>query len=420
MGASQSQESRRTALVLDDEVQIGIVVCKMLTAIGISVSHFAEPLELLLEVKRSPPEILILDLQLGRADAVDVIRKLEILKFPGSILLISGRDQALLAEIERIGRSHGLRMLQSLAKPFRAADLKARLEKPRQLEPLRDNGKAVSENPPANDAALLEDALENNWLQVWYQPKVDLASESVCGAEALIRGLHPKLGLLGPAALLPPAGAPIYKALSIFVIRQAIQDWRLFAGQSRNVHLAVNVPASVLSAAGFVGFVREVLPTNRQFPGLIVEVTEDEVIRDVDWLHEVATQLRLYNVSLSIDDFGSAYASLSRLKDLPFRELKLDRSFVTNCATDPLKRGLCSTVVDLAHCFGAAACAEGVETLDDLGCLRELGFNTAQGFIFAEPMPSAQFLDYVVRPFKMPAVDFGFNPTKNPARSGKA
>jgi len=392
----------------------------MLTAIGISASHFAEPLELLLAVKRSPPEILILDLQLGRADAVDVIRKLEVLKFPGSILLISGRDQALLAEIERIGRSHGLRMLQPLAKPFRAADLKARLEKPSQLEPLRDNGKAVSENPPANNAVLLEEALENNWLQVWYQPKVDLVSESVCGAEALIRGLHPKLGLLGPAVLLPPAGAPLYKPLSIFVIRRAIQDWRLFAGQSRNVHLAVNVPASVLSAPGFVGFIRNALPANPQFPGLIVEVTEDEVIRDIDWLHEVATQLRLYNVSLSIDDFGSAYASLSRLKDLPFRELKLDRSFVTNCAADPLKRGLCSTVVDLAHCFGASACAEGVETLDDLRCLRELGFNTAQGFIFAEPMPSPQFLDYVVRPFKMPAVDFGFNPTKNTSRSGKA
>ena len=82
---------------------------------------------------------------------------------------------------------------------------------------------------------------------------------------------------------------------------------------------------------------------------MIVEVTEDEFIRDAAWIREVATQLKLYNTRISIDDFGTAYASLSRLTDLPFVELKLDRSFVSNCAADKLKRALCQTVVDLAR-----------------------------------------------------------------------
>jgi EAL domain-containing protein (putative c-di-GMP-specific phosphodiesterase class I) len=131
-------------------------------------------------------------------------------------------------------------------------------------------------------------------------------------------------------------------------------------------------------------------------------------------------QLRLCNVVLSIDDFGSAYASLSRLKDLPFRELKLDRSFVSNCAGDPLKRSLCQTVVDLAHRFGATACGEGVETAEELRCLAELGFDTVQGYFFAKPMPMRQFLDFLAQKKREPGWDFGPAQFANGPVSAKA
>jgi EAL domain-containing protein (putative c-di-GMP-specific phosphodiesterase class I)/FixJ family two-component response regulator len=394
----------RTALVLDDEIQIGAVVCKVLTAMGLAATQFTEPLEFLLAVKRSPPDILVVDLQLGRADAVDVIRQLDGLEYSGCVLLISGRDETTLREFERVGRTHGLRMLKSLQKPFRAADLRARLQTVTESTACEPAEKQSVPAQTANDPAmLLEQALKSNWLELWYQPKVELKSFSVSGAEALIRARHPERGIVNPADLLPPAGDALYKPLSLFVIRRALTDWRIFANRQYPIRLAINVPASILSAPGFVDFVRNALPPHPKFPGLIIEVTEDEVIRDLDWIHEVATQLRLYNVSLSIDDFGSAYASLSRLKDLPFHEVKLDRSFVTNCASDALKRGLCHTVVDLAHCFGASACAEGVEMEDDLRCLVELGFDTAQGFIFAKPMMSSELLEFIARPLKIPA-----------------
>jgi EAL domain-containing protein (putative c-di-GMP-specific phosphodiesterase class I) len=111
-------------------------------------------------------------------------------------------------------------------------------------------------------------------------------------------------------------------------------------------------------------------------------------------MREVATQLKLYNAWISLDDFGTAYSSLSRLADLPFIELKLDRSFVFNCAIDKRKHALCQMVVDLARRFGAASCAEGVETADDLQCVAKLGFDTAQGYFFAKAMPSDQFLEF--------------------------
>jgi predicted signal transduction protein with EAL and GGDEF domain len=103
------------------------------------------------------------------------------------------------------------------------------------------------------------------------------------------------------------------------------------------------------------------------------------------FLHEVSR-------SSPVDDFGTAYASLSRLTDLPFVELKLDRSFVSNCASDKLKYALCQTVVDLAHRFQASLCAEGVETADDLRCVTKLGFDSAQGYFLAKPMSSDRLL----------------------------
>ncbi len=394
------QARTRTALVLDDEVQIGTVVCKALTAVGISTSHFTDPLHFLLEVKRSAPDIVILDLALGRSDAVDVIRKLDVLRFPGSVLLISGRDEATLGEIERIGRTHGLAMLPSLQKPFRIDQLRARLQSPLsgRCEPTARPKSKIAGPAPLSPRATLAQALERNFLEVWYQPKVDLRSLAVCGAEALIRARHPQRGVLPPEDILPPPGDPLLKPLTLFVIRKVISDWAVFAARGNSMKLSVNVPASILSAPGFVDFVRNTLPADPAFPGLIVEVTEDEVIRDMSWIHEAATQLGIYNVSISIDDFGSGYAPLSRLKDLPFREIKLDHGFVANCAKDSLKRSLCQTVVDLAHCFKASACAEGIETVEELRCLIDLGFDTAQGFIFAKPMPCNQFLEFVAGP----------------------
>ena len=104
-----------------------------------------------------------------------------------------------------------------------------------------------------------------------------------------------------------------------------------------------------------------------------------------------------YDVSISIDDFGSAYSSLSRLHDLPFSELKLDRSFVSGCSSNPLKFGVCRTVVDLARNLGASVCAEGVEEREDLRSLIEIGCDTAQGFVFARPMPAEQFAQMLQR-----------------------
>jgi EAL domain-containing protein (putative c-di-GMP-specific phosphodiesterase class I)/FixJ family two-component response regulator len=378
------------AFVLDDEPEVGAVACKMLGAMGVAARHFVDAAEFLAKLAEVDPNLVLLDLALGKTDAIEVIRQLQSLKFGGGVLLMSGRDQAALQDINRIGRAHGLCMLPPLRKPFRSSDLKSRLLAMAELEAFAAETKNPDIDPDRHRIRMdLGEALQHNRLEVWYQPKLLLGSQAVCGAEALIRARHPVHGLITPAQLLPPPGDPLYEPLSCFVVQQAMTDWASLADKGLPLRLAVNIPASILIAPGFAKQVRQILPESPAFPGLIIEITEDELIRDSEQIHEVATQLRLYDVRISIDDFGIGNSSLSRLRDLPFVELKLDRSFVLNCATDPLKRTLCASVVDLAHRLGALACAEGVETEADLRCLERLGFDSAQGFLFSKPMPLA-------------------------------
>ena len=161
-----------------------------------------------------------------------------------------------------------------------------------------------------------------------------------------------------------------------------------FAQQHLSLKLSVNAPVSVINSPAFTALIRSLLPTDPEFPGLTIEVTEDELVRDSKWAREVAMQLKLYNIDLSLDDFGTAYASLSRLSELPFAEVKIDRSFVMGCASNELKHGLCQTMIDLSHRFGASVCAEGVESAEDLRALVAMQCDSAQGFLLAKPMPA--------------------------------
>ena len=177
-------------------------------------------------------------------------------------------------------------------------------------------------------------------------PRSTCARYKSAAPKRLVRARHPVHGLITPAHFLPPAGDPAYEPLSRFVIARTMNDWQRFADQGLYLRLSVNVPISVMHAQNFIPMLRSFLPAHAAFPGLILEITEDEIIRDPRWAREIATQLKLYNVGISIDDFGSAYASLSRLvTDLPVVEVKIDRSFVARCSADRLKQGLCQTVV---------------------------------------------------------------------------
>src|SRR5262249_56367260 len=140
--------------------------------------------------------------------------------------------------------------------------------------------------------------------------------------------------------------------------------------------------------------------------GIIVEVTEDQVGGDLRVAQEIATRLRVSGVTIAIDDFGAGYSSLSSLRELPFVEIKLDHSFVHNCATDATNAAICQTAVDLAHRFGSAAVAEGIENAADLQALMVMGCDFGQGVLIAPPMPLERFLDLLRRRVRKPRTQY--------------
>jgi EAL domain-containing protein (putative c-di-GMP-specific phosphodiesterase class I) len=238
----------------------------------------------------------------------------------------------------------------------------------------------------------IAEALRNNWFEVWYQPKIDLKRKCLAGAEALARIRHPAYGVLLPGSFLPQAGEEATMLLAEHALLSTLRSWSTFDAAGFNLHLAINVPVNVLLKLPISTLVRENRPKADHWPGIILEVTEDQVVRDIKQAHDIATRLRVSGITISIDDFGAGYSSFSSLKELPFAEIKVDCGFVKNCATDPANAAICQTAIDLAHRFGSAAVAEGVENPVDLQALLVMGCDFGQGVLIAPPMPQERFL----------------------------
>lgn len=236
-------------------------------------------------------------------------------------------------------------------------------------------------------------ALERDWLEAWYQPKVSLQTGNWIGAEALIRLRHPELGVLGPGAFLPGAPEADLLALTERVIVGALRDWEDCAALGMpGLGLAVNVPASAFAVLPIARIIREARPKAAEWPGLILEVTEDQIVNDLTIANEVAAELTAESCSLAIDDFGAGYSSLARLRQLPFSELKIDRAYVTDCHRDRVKEGLLESIIALARRFGLKTVGEGIETAHESHKLQGLGVGIGQGFLFAKPMPKEDLL----------------------------
>jgi len=261
----------------------------------------------------------------------------------------------------------------------------------------------------------IAEALRNHWFEIWYQPKIDLKRKCLAGAEALARIRHPDLGVLLPGSFLPDVDEASVTELAQHALLATLCDWSMFEEAGFNLHLAINVPVGVLLKLPIAKLVTEYRPKSERWPGLIVEVTEDQIVRDIKLAHEIARQLQVSGIQIAIDDFGAGYSSFSSLRELPFAELKVDRSFVLGCATDATNAAICQTAIDLAHRFGSAAVAEGVESQPDLQALMVMGCDFGQGVLIAPPMPKERFLELLRKRMNMPR---GASP-KVPAPTGK-
>ena len=273
------------------------------------------------------------------------------------------------------------------------------------IEHLADDERRSLVNSMSADALpriAIAEALRNHWVEIWYQPKIDLKRKCLAGAEALARIRHPELGVLLPGNFLPEVDEQSVAELAQQALLATLCDWSMFEDAGFNLHLAVNVPVGVLMKLPIAKLVAEYRPKSERWPGLIVEVTEDQIVRNIALARDIAAQLQVSGIQIAIDDFGAGYSSLSSLRELPFAELKLDHSFVRNCATDATNAAICQTAIDLAHRFGSAAVAEGIESQADLQTLIGMGCDFGQGVLIAPPMPQQRFLELLLQRVSKP------------------
>jgi EAL domain-containing protein (putative c-di-GMP-specific phosphodiesterase class I)/CheY-like chemotaxis protein len=360
-------------------------ICHFLSLImhggGIDTEEFADGPSLLAAMSRRTPEAVFLNVALESAEAIGNVVALGQRGYSGYVQLMSNRGSAVLAHVKGIGDQHRLLMLAPLKKPFETGAIVKILQDLRLGDP-----------PAAAGRVDLAEALRNNWIEFWFQPKIDLRKKQLVGAEAFARARHPTYGVLMPGAFMPAAPESSLIKLSELALTQSLRTGLNFAKLGVSLRIAVNIPVSALVKIDVAEIVQKYRPHFEKWPGLIIDVSEEQIVSDLKLASEITKQLEHLNVKLAIDDFGRGYSSLARLKELPFAELKLDRNFVADCGTDKVNAPLCKTVIDLAHNFGSIAVAIGIEKAADAMALVSMGCDYGQGFLLGQPMPEDRFM----------------------------
>lgn len=367
-------------------------IASALLPLGLRGQMFADTASLIEAARKRAPALTFIDLSLSVAATGEALQALAALEKRGAVQLVSPIEIETYEQVGAVGQlrifgdQKGLKMLPAMQPPYKAEAVK----------------KAVSDLGLRRDEAgkpkvTLHQAIQKSWLELWYQPKIDLATKRLYGAEGLIRVQHPKHGTLFPGSFLPGASEEDMLLMTESVIITALRDWQDFAQQGVSVKLAVNAPVSALTKLDLAGILRREKPKAAHWPGLILEVTEDEIVNDLQLANDVANELRAHHCSLAIDDFGAGYSSLARLRQLPFSELKIDRSYVTDCHSDRTNAGLCEVIIELARRFGLKTVAEGIESVHESHKLQSMGCDIGQGYLFSKPLERSKFISLLRR-----------------------
>ncbi|MDP2306449.1 MAG: EAL domain-containing response regulator [Pseudomonadota bacterium] len=333
-------------------------------------------------------ELVICDLQMPDMDGVQLVRHLAEIAYGGSLVLISGEDGRILETAARLARAHQLQLIGALHKPVTADQFTRVLERHRsRMPPIR------TARPKVYGRDELHRGIAAGELVNHYQPKVHVASGAVLGVESLVRWQHPQDGLVLPDQFVDTAEQHgLIDALTSSVLTAALRQARVWRDDGLDLDMAVNVSMDNLANLQFPELVAGVAQAEGvPLTQLVIEVTESRLMPDARAPLDILTRLRLKRVQLSVDDFGTGHSSLAQLRDFPFDELKIDRTFVHGACRDPSLRAIFDASRRMARDLGMKVVAEGVEDRADWDLLRATDCDMAQGNFIAAPMPASEF-----------------------------
>jgi EAL domain-containing protein (putative c-di-GMP-specific phosphodiesterase class I) len=381
----------RRILVLDDEPFMLRLLGHLLAELGFDHVELCDSgLDALTHVNAQGPDLILMDLNMPGMDGVEFVRKLVERGYCGNLILVSGEDARVLHMAEKLIRAHGVSLLGYLQKPFTRDRLAALLERSMRAK--------TGSRPPHAPYSVerIRDAIANGELINHYQPKVAVATGQVVGVETLVRWRHPEDGLVYPDQFIGVAEEHgLIDALTRCVLRGALTNTREWQLEGLALQVAINISMDNLSSVDFGECVaQESIAAGVAPQDIMLEVTESRLMLDQRAPLEVLTRLRMRRYGLSIDDFGTGHSSLALLRDVPFDELKIDRSFVHDAWRDPTRRAIYDASLALGKQLGMIVVAEGVEDDHDWDLARRTGCDQAQGYFIARPMAGDELMSW--------------------------
>jgi EAL domain-containing protein (putative c-di-GMP-specific phosphodiesterase class I) len=383
----------RNLLVIDDDLAQCVTICEIGSRAGFRPSGASCFEEAVRHLERSRFDCITLDLSLGERSGAELLRTIAEIDRHAPIILISGVDRRIQSSTLRIARSLGL-STRSLPKPISPPELRTALLSSTRTACAKSSATAGG---PDITVADLENAFKNDEFSVAFQPKILLATGSVVGFEALARWSRPGFGNVPPVEFIPAIDrAELQPALMDLVLRKASETCLELSAHNPDFSIAVNVSPLLLSDLSLPNRIIQVLDQTGLPPEkLILEVTEETAMSDIDKAMEILVQLRLRGIGISIDDFGTGYSSLVALSRMPFSEMKIDRSFVQNCDWDADDWKVVRSSVLLAHEFGMKVVAEGIETSGVCERLADIGCDIGQGYLFSPPLNASAMASWL-------------------------
>ena len=276
---------------------------------------------------------------------------------------------------------------------LRHADIALNLAKKHKTEiHIFDTDKDETDDEQLSLSLDINRAFSDKQFELYFQPKIDIKSNTLIAAEALGRWKHPKRGMISPVIFIEALEQ--YNLIDRYTyeaIEQVVTKLDGWIQSGHNMKIAVNISTHTLMNPEFVNHVQSIVTDFSISSRLIFEITESLFLSDYDYVFDSLTRLRALGIELSIDDFGTGYSSLSRLKRLPVNELKIDQSFIKEMTENIDDQVIVKSIIDLAHNLGLSVVAEGVETAETLQQLNKFGCDIAQGYLISRPLCTNDF-----------------------------
>lgn len=329
-------------------------------------------------------DLVVTDLMMAGVDGVQLIQSLAEFRHPPAVALVSASPKRLLASACLVAKLLGVRVIGQVCKPLSAGDVDNML---RQLQ--YPHSRQASGNGDARkDKYSLLNALENGQIQAWFQPKLALIDNSICGVEALARWVQDDGAVLLPGEFLPWVSLHgLDENLLSRIIQVSVQAQNAWLLQGYSVPVSINLPTHLLDDRSLPDRLLAMVHAAGGRPqSICFELTEGTTTSNLSDFHAGACRLRMMGFKLAQDDFGQGYSSIYNLLSVPFTELKIDRSLIQGCVSDDKVKAILESAIALGRRLGIVIVAEGVETAEQLAVLRRLDCTAVQGTYVAEAM----------------------------------